>query len=147
MYNKMVDKKLLDDLDIDKDTFEKSKDILPTLDLGKYPEDSQVFCQIVGEIKKVKHKDTQGEDKNKEIETPVIPVAVSKVIMPSGDETPINEKMTMWLSSKSLRLGLLRALDNIDPENIIGTKIKISKGKAFYKKINAEQTCYNVSLE
>lgn len=131
---------------IDKETFEKSKDILPTLDLGELETGSEVYIQFLESmpIKEVEHQSKFG-NKGEKVKTKVLTVSVEKILRQTDSEKleiPIGEKQTLWLSSKSLRLGIMRIASE-NNNNLEGLKVVIKKGLATYKQYG-ENTCYNV---
>lgn len=139
--------KTLDLFGVDKDLVEKTKDILPTFDLGKLEVGASAIIEFLeDEPTKVKHKTPY---KKEEIETPVIKIKVDTLYRPRENqedgliEIPMNSDMTLWLSSQSLSLGIARIY--IDNNNSLkGKKAKISIGTANYKDYG-ENRCYRVS--
>ena len=134
--------------DIDEETYKKSKDIKPALDLGKLEPGSSVELTVLSkEPRKVKHKNKFKKDKNDpdEIETSIIDVQVHKILRASDNdvlEIDVNEENGLWLSSKSLSLGFLRLYkENNTLENV---KARIKIGLAEYKEFG-ENRVYNVT--
>jgi len=138
---------LLNKFKIDKEEFEKSKDILPTLDMGKLEINESVIVTIDSEEPtEIEHDDKF--NKGKKIKSLVLPVVVNQYnrIDKENKEfivTANDEKMTLWLSSKSLRMNLLKCFEN--KPFIKGVKLKITKTTAVYKNFG-ENTCYTVVL-
>lgn len=135
-------------LGVDKDLVEKAKDILPTLDLGTLEVGEVVYLQVLSEEpKEVTHKNKFKKNKKDpdEITTKVINVFVEKIIRADEDKTEvtIGDKQALWLSSKSLALGISRVLEE-NEDKLLGLKLKIEIGKAIYKEFG-ENRCYNVS--
>lgn len=136
---------------ITEEDLEKSKDINPTLNLGKFEEGAMLDLTILDkEPKFVKHKNKfkQSAKDSDEKETPVLNVVLHTVYRPQEDKTFLNvpmndEKYSLWLSSKSLSLGLARiakeTLGNL--ENI---KVRIKISLTDYKEFGTNR-CYNVT--
>jgi len=139
---------------IDRETYEKSKDIVPTFELGKIGDKGIVELTVLSENPiliehKAKYPDAEKGIKEGELmKTPTLLVAIEKVIRNDGNnellDIPYNmEKFTLWLSSKSLALGLMR-LHEDNNKSLKGVRAKIRIGKTDYKKFG-ENTCYTVS--
>jgi hypothetical protein len=138
---------------IDKETFVKSKDILPTFDLGELKENSTVYLTVLDKKPQpITHKAKFPKGKIKEgdeMETPVLTVNVHKVSVPDKDsemgllDISFEEKFTLWLSSKSLSLGFAKIFED-NSEDLTGIKAKIKVTTAIYKKFG-ENRCYQVS--
>ena len=143
---------------VDKKAVEKSGEIFPTLELGKLEQEAKVFGVIEQEKPKVvehskkfnlsdKEKEQKAKGEDVKIKTSVLNLFVNKIERPQSDGSflpvEMNETYSLWLSSKSLGLGLGKIAEEHDG-NLKGVKIKIHKGKAEYKEFG-ENTCYSVS--
>lgn len=134
---------------ITKDELNQSKDILPTLDMGKKLEDESrlVLTFIEDKPKLVNVRDVMSKDKDARRDVPSIGIFLHEVHRPQADGKhliiPMNEKYNMFLSSKTLRLGIGKIFDS-HQENLKDVKVKIHKTKADFKGYG-ENTCYTVS--
>lgn len=130
---------------VDKEEFEKTKDILPTLDFGKLDVGESVVLTIdANEPKEIEHDDKF--NKGQKTKSKVISVIVHRYnrIGDHNDHFVVpmnNEKMTLWLSSKSLLYSLMKVLED---KEVKGTTIKITKDRSVYKNFG-ENFCYVVS--
>ena len=132
---------------VNKDDFEKSKDINKTFDLGKYKEKSKIYLTILDEMPlMVEH---HAKFSNKElgiksgdlIKTGILNILVHKVERPNEPIIDFEQKFSIWLSSKTLSIGLLRIYEK---NNTLKNKnIFITVSKAIYKDFG-ENTCYDV---
>ncbi len=104
---------------VDKESIAKSGDIFPTLALGEFEHGTKIHAIVENEKPKtVEHKKkflTEDERKSgKDImtKTNVLNIFVTKIERPqdSGEflDVEMNETFTLWLSSKSLGMGLGR---------------------------------------
>ena len=137
----MTQQKLSELLGFDNETLMKAKSILPTFDLGKMEVGSKIILQILDLPKEVETKDKYKGGMKK---TKVLPVLIQKIIRGDGLEIADNEKYGLWLSSKSLSLGIAKLSESDSAEEIIGKKILIRVGMAEYKGFG-ENRCYNVN--
>jgi hypothetical protein len=130
---------------IDKATFEKSKDILPTFNLGELPVGSKVVLRFLESVPK--EIEVMSKFAKKKVLTKVIKVFVDTVFKANSDgtltEIPYGFEYSLWLSSKSLSLGLLKIAYN--SETLQDAKVTISIGTADYKDFG-ENRCYSVTL-
>lgn len=128
-------------LGIDEETIEKSKNIHPTLELGKLDVGDMVFVTVLDkEPTEVEHEDTF--NKGQMIKTKVLTVLTERVIRADGTDIPMGEKNALWLSSKVLRIGLSTAMEENNNE-LEGLKVSIKVGMATYKQ--GENRAYSVS--
>lgn len=145
---------------VNEDVLEKSKDIYPSFDIGKLEEESMVSLKIISEEPKLvthpkKFNLTEEEEKAKKKgedvteETGVLVVEIASVFRPDKKtsemlEVPYNnEQYSLWLSSKSLSMGLARIYQE-NENSLKNMDVKITIGKANYKQFG-ENTCYRVS--
>lgn len=134
---------------VSKESIEKSKNIYPTLELGKLEENSIVFGVVCEEKpNNVKHKNKfKKKGEPEELETPVLIVFVDTIKRRTSDgeivELPIQEKQSLWLSSKSLSLGFAKLYEE-NSRNLKDIGFKITISTADYKEYG-ENTCYRVS--
>ncbi len=146
--------KELKDFGIDQKTLDKSGDIFPPFDLSGLEDGAKIFIKFVSQKPKVvEHKDIYARDEDgKKIpdakkNTGVLEIFVEKVARPQDDgsflDVDYNETFSLWLSSKSLSIGIAK-ISQEHNYNLEGVKAKIHKGKAQYKDFG-ENTCYSVS--
>lgn len=145
---------------VDKETYDKSKDVYPTLEIGKLNEDDTVIV-ICDEDKPhlQEHKKTLNltdEEKamikkTKEpimIKTPIIRVLFRSVIKAEDNNgekliVPMKDaKNTLWLSSKTLRMGFMSIAERTE-NKLSGIHLSILKGTAEFKE--GKNTCYTVT--
>lgn len=126
---------------------ERSKDILPTFDIGQIETGSKVVMTILDKKPRdIEHRNIykrKGESDKKT--TPVLKVFVDTIFRFADNEyieIPIKENQTLWLSSKSLSLGLAKIFTK-NNGSLEGEKITIYIGTADYKDYG-ENRCYNV---
>jgi|WetSurMetagenome_2_1015567.scaffolds.fasta_scaffold77952_1 hypothetical protein len=130
---------------VDKESFEKSKDITPTLDLGKLEVGARVHFQFLQseprEIE-VKSKFQKGN-----VTTRVIKVHCYWIDRPQSSGAPLRVPMdgdyTLWLSSRSLSMSLLRIVTALETPDLKGVYADIVVGLADYKDFG-ENRCYTV---
>jgi hypothetical protein len=130
---------------VDRDAFERSKDILPTFDLGKLEVGSRVALKFLDDSPKIvttKDKFSKGNMK----ETPVIRVMIDTVFRMGDDgkliEIPMNMAHSLWLSSKSLAMGVLRV--HQEHGTLKDKRAIINIGITDYKDFG-ENRCYSVT--
>lgn len=132
---------------VTEEEIEKSKDILPSFDLGKIERDSKIFVTVLSkEPEMVEHTDNFSENKDQKIKTPVLKVKVNKVLRYTNKENieiPYDEPFTLWLSSKSLSLGFAKIFAN-NNGNLENVDCVIRVTSAVYKKYG-ENRCYDVT--
>ena len=129
---------------ITEEAYTKSKDILPTFELGKLNVGSRVVLTFLDETPRkmnVANKYKKGE----KTETSVISVYVDTVFNMGKDgvliEVPMRMNYSLWLSSKSLALGILKVHKSVG--TLKGQKVTLSIGTAEYKDFG-ENRCYSV---
>lgn len=138
---------ILERFGINKEEFEKTKDILPTFDFSNLAVGESVVLTIDEETPKpVEHENKFKKGEN--TKTFVLPVIVHQVNRLGDHNEPFvvpmnDEKMTLWLSSKSLSMNLVKIFE--ETGKVKGTTVKIVKSSAIYKNYG-ENTCYNVFL-
>jgi hypothetical protein len=125
-------------LGINKADVDKMQDILPTFDLTKVEIGGSVIMQALEEPKKVTWTTEDDEEKTSH----VLPVMVLKIIRKDGLEVPMNDKLGLWLSSKTLSIGILRLVPSDRAIDLIGKKFQINVSTARYKQ--GVNRCYNV---
>lgn len=140
-----MSKNQYDKFGVEKEEYEKSKDILPTFSMKDLEFGSSAFMQFLE--KEPREIDTRDiNDETKTVKTKVITAYIEKIERKTEDaeilEIPVAEKQTVFLSSKTFRLGLLKVFEE-NESNLEGVKIKVTKSKATYKQ--GENTCYNVT--
>lgn len=130
----------------DKETIEQSKNIYPTFDLSGKRLDigTQIILEFVSEPVEKETKDKFANKKGAKKNAYVAVVNIDTVFRPQSDgtmlEVPINKKYSLWLSSRSLALGLSAALG--DRTSWIGFRCKITVDTATYEQ--GENTAYRV---
>jgi len=121
---------------VDKETLDKSKNILPVLDLGKMEIGTKVKVEFL-------------EDAPREIKTPnnqygnetAKVINVKEISLGEGeDEGAV--KYSLFLSSKSLALGVARVYVE-NKESLLGTKVLITISETVYKTFGLNR-CYIV---
>jgi hypothetical protein len=133
-----MQKKLSEMLGIDSKAVEKMKDMLPTFDLAKVETGGSVICQALEVPREVAWTDEDGNEKVSQ----VLPVMVEKVIRLDGMVVPFGDKYGLWLSSKTLAMGIMRMVPSDDVEDLVGKKFQIKVTTARYKQ--GENRCYVV---
>jgi hypothetical protein len=134
----MTQKKLSELMGIDAKAAEKMKDMLPTFELAKVEIGSSVVCQALEIPKPVTWTDEEDIEKTGQ----VLPVMVEKVIRADGMIVPYSDKYGLWLSSKTLAMGIMRMVPSDDVEDLVGKKFQIKVTTARYKQ--GENRCYVV---
>ena len=137
----MAQKKLSEMLGIDTDTMNKSKDIIPTFDLSSLGVGDKAIMQAIAEPNPVVWEDKREKVKKTSM---VLPVVVEKVVRADGTELPYNEKYGIWLSSKSLAMGIARLTENDYVQELVGKRFIVKVGLATYKNYG-EARCYHVN--
>ena len=136
-----MSEKLSEMLGLDFEAVKKSENILPSFDLGALGVGDKVICQAIDAPKMVTFKDRETK---KDKSVPVLAVNVVKVIRADGIEIPYNEKYGLWLSSKTLSMGLNRLVKDDNVEGLLGKRFMIKVGMAEYKNYG-EGRCYHVN--
>lgn len=126
---------------LDKETIEKSIDVLPTFDLGKL----ELGCHVYMTVLEREPKEVEVNDKftNGKKTTRCINVFVEKVIRANGEEVAYGENMNLWLSSKSLAIGFFKAYEE-NNKSLKDVMVKITIGETEYKKFGTNR-CYTVN--
>lgn len=110
------------------DELEKSKNIKPNLDLGTMEINSQIMVEFL---------DTEPI----EVETPQGKYSKSALVIGVKLLDGTNAEYSLFLSSKTLRLGVAKLYD--ESKNLIGQKVIIKKTRVNFKNFG-ENDCYNV---
>ena len=146
---------------IEEEEFKKSKDVFPTLELGKISDGAKIVLKCLESeptLQSHKKKFNLSDEEKAEIKktgehimmvTPIIKVAIKEIIQPAQKNepsfsVPMNDEIhTLWLSSKTLRMGFLKIAENHNG-NMENIKLSILKGTAIFKDFG-ENVCYSVS--
>lgn len=134
------DQKLSEMLGIKKEDIEHQKDLLPVFNLSKVAVGGMVFIQILSEPQKVSWID---KDTDEQKEGSIINIVVEKVRQLDGVTVDFGDKYALWLTSKTLAMGMIRLAENDNPKTLLGKRAIIKVGTAVYKK--GENRCYSVS--
>lgn len=134
-------KSLFDVYGVSEESFNKSKDILPTLDIGKLEVGSRVLLTFLDDAPKL--VSIESKFQKKKVDTPVIRVLVDTIFRMEKDgrllEIPTGMNYSLWLSSKSLAMGVLKV--HQAHGTLKDIKISISIGMTDYKDFG-ENRCY-----
>lgn len=108
---------LNEDFGLTTEDAEKTKDIIPTFNLGKLGEgDTEAFKVLEEKPRTVKFKTK--DDKGEEVE--------KEDLVLTAMHRPTGVKQTLWLSSKSLRMQFYKLAKNRPEQNLLGAEIIIS---------------------
>ena len=127
--------------------FEKSKDILPSLDLGKFDIGTKIFISFLESEPKeieVKNKFRTSEKEPETKQAKIISVYVDRIINAEGQNIPYGLKYGMFLTSKSLALGIAKIASNLETWDLLGVKVMIQVSEVDYKNFGTNR-CYNVT--
>jgi hypothetical protein len=136
-------KSLFDKFGVDKEAFEKSKDILPTLDLGKLSIGSRAKVQFIDSYPK--EIETNSKFSKGKVLTRAIRVHcywIERHTETGVLTVPMEGDYTLWLSSKSLSMSLLKIANEQPEGDLMGVSVVITVSLAEYKDYG-ENRCYN----
>jgi hypothetical protein len=134
-----MDNKTLANFGITEEIYNKTKNILPTFDIGKLEVNSKVILRFLEDMpKEVEVVDVfalqKGQPKDSKIKSRALSVHVDTVFRAERKgilEVAIDQDMTLWLSSKTLSIGIARLYEQLG--HLKDVKACITIGEADFR--------------